>query len=33
MYNPAVLGSVNGVLGAINMGNAIGGTGSLTQAP
>ncbi len=26
MYNPAVLGSVNGVLGAINMGNAVGGT-------
>src|SRR4051812_34767801 len=26
MYNPPVLGSVNGVLGAINMGNAVGGT-------
>jgi quinoprotein glucose dehydrogenase len=26
MYNPAVLGNVNGMLGAINMGNAIGGT-------
>jgi quinoprotein glucose dehydrogenase len=26
MYNPAVLGDVNGVLGAINMGNAVGGT-------
>jgi glucose dehydrogenase len=26
MYNPAVLGSLNGVLGAINMGNAVGGT-------
>ena len=26
MYNPAVLGSVNGLLGAINMGNAVGGT-------
>jgi quinoprotein glucose dehydrogenase len=26
MYNPPVLGAVNGVLGAINMGNAIGGT-------
>jgi hypothetical protein len=26
MYNPAVLGDVNGILGAINMGNAIGGT-------
>jgi len=26
MYNPAVLGSVNGILGAINMGNAVGGT-------
>jgi len=26
MYNPAVLGNVNGVLGAINMGNAVGGT-------
>ena len=24
MYNPAVLGSVNGLLGAINMGNAVG---------
>jgi quinoprotein glucose dehydrogenase len=26
MYNPALLGDVNGILGAINMGNAIGGT-------
>ena len=26
MYNPAVLGDVNGLLGAINMGNAVGGT-------
>ena len=26
MYNPPVLGSTNGVLGAINMGNAVGGT-------
>jgi quinoprotein glucose dehydrogenase len=26
MYNPAVLGNVSGILGAINMGNAIGGT-------
>ena len=26
MYNPAVLGNVNGILGAINMGNATGGT-------
>ena len=26
MYNPPVLGDVNGVLGAINMGNAVGGT-------
>ena len=26
MYNPPVLGSVNGLLGAINMGNAVGGT-------
>jgi glucose dehydrogenase len=26
MYNPAVLGDVNGILGAINMNNAIGGT-------
>ena len=26
MYNPAVLGDLNGVLGAINMGNAVGGT-------
>jgi glucose dehydrogenase len=26
MYNPAVLGNVNGLLGAINMGNAVGGT-------
>jgi len=26
MYNPAVLGNVNGILGAINMGNAVGGT-------
>jgi quinoprotein glucose dehydrogenase len=26
MYNPPVLGSVNGILGAINMGNAVGGT-------
>ena len=26
MYNPPVLGDVNGILGAINMGNAIGGT-------
>ena len=26
MYNPAVLGDVNGMLGAINMNNAIGGT-------
>jgi quinoprotein glucose dehydrogenase len=26
MYNPAVLGKVDGVLGAINMGNAVGGT-------
>jgi quinoprotein glucose dehydrogenase len=26
MYNPAVLGDVNGILGAINMGNAVGGT-------
>ena len=26
MYNPPVLGSVNGTLGSINMGNAVGGT-------
>jgi len=26
MYNPPMLGDVNGILGAINMGNAIGGT-------
>jgi quinoprotein glucose dehydrogenase len=26
MYNPPVLGNVNGILGAINMGNAVGGT-------
>src|SRR5262245_12552226 len=26
MYNPAVQGNVNGILGAINMGNAVGGT-------
>src|SRR5262245_21844388 len=26
MYNPAILGNVNGTLGAINMGNAVGGT-------
>ena len=26
MYNPPILGSLNGLLGAINMGNAIGGT-------
>ena len=26
MYNPPILGKVNGLLGAINMGNAIGGT-------
>ncbi len=26
MYNPPMLGNVNGTLGAINMGNAIGGT-------
>jgi quinoprotein glucose dehydrogenase len=26
MYNPAVLGDVNGILGAINMNNAVGGT-------
>jgi quinoprotein glucose dehydrogenase len=26
MYNPAVRGNVNGILGAINMGNAVGGT-------
>jgi len=26
MYNPAVLGNVNGILGAINMNNAVGGT-------
>ena len=26
MYNPAVVGNVNGILGAINMGNAVGGT-------
>ena len=26
MYNPPVLGTVNGLLGAINMGNAVGGT-------
>ena len=26
MYNPPILGNVNGMLGAINMGNAIGGT-------
>src|SRR5579872_5841380 len=26
MYNPPILGSVNGLLGAINMGNAVGGT-------
>jgi quinoprotein glucose dehydrogenase len=26
MYNPAVLGDVNGILGAVNMGNAVGGT-------
>jgi quinoprotein glucose dehydrogenase len=26
MYNPPVLGDVNGVLGAINLGNAVGGT-------
>lgn len=26
MYNPPILGIVNGLLGAINLGNAIGGT-------
>ncbi|HEX8028303.1 MAG TPA: PQQ-binding-like beta-propeller repeat protein, partial [Vicinamibacterales bacterium] len=26
MYNPPILGNVNGMLGSINMGNAIGGT-------
>src|SRR5438105_2622640 len=26
MYNPAILGDVSGLLGAINMGNAVGGT-------
>ncbi|HXI27745.1 MAG TPA: hypothetical protein VNG89_04975, partial [Vicinamibacterales bacterium] len=26
MYNPPVLGDANGILGAINMGNAVGGT-------
>jgi quinoprotein glucose dehydrogenase len=26
MYNPAILGNVNGLLGAINMNNAVGGT-------
>src|SRR5262245_25009326 len=26
MYNPPILGDVNGVLGAINFGNAVGGT-------
>jgi len=26
MYNPAVLGNTTGILGAINMGNAVGGT-------
>ena len=26
MYNPPVLGNVNGLLGAINLGNAVGGT-------
>jgi len=26
MYNPPILGNVNGLLGAINMGNAVGGT-------
>ena len=26
MYNPAVLGNVNGIVGAINVGNAVGGT-------
>ena len=26
MYNPPVLGDINGSLGAINMGNAVGGT-------
>jgi glucose dehydrogenase len=26
LYNPAVLGDVNGILGAINMNNAVGGT-------
>jgi quinoprotein glucose dehydrogenase len=26
MYNPAILGTANGLLGAINMGNAVGGT-------
>jgi glucose dehydrogenase len=26
MYNPPVLGNVNGLLGAVNMGNAVGGT-------
>src|SRR5215467_15843434 len=26
MYNPPILGDVNGTLGAINMGNAVGGT-------
>src|SRR5262249_34673175 len=26
MYNPPILGDVNGKLGAINMGNAVGGT-------
>jgi quinoprotein glucose dehydrogenase len=26
MYNPPILGDVNGLLGAINMGNAVGGT-------
>ena len=26
MYNPPLLGNVNGIIGAINMGNAVGGT-------
>jgi len=26
MYNPPVLGTVNGILGTVNMGNAVGGT-------
>src|SRR4029077_16876615 len=26
MYNPPILGNVNGKLGAVNLGNAVGGT-------